>query len=67
MQIVDDINLKYGVMHRDMAAPNLGFCSGHEAITPVYFDNGVIGVLPAFPSFKSASDVDGVTSRYTNS
>ena len=38
MQIVDDINLKYGVMHRDMAARNLGFCSGHEAITPVYFE-----------------------------
>jgi Protein tyrosine and serine/threonine kinase len=60
-QIVDDINLKYGIMHRDIAARNILVDPDSKQLLLFDFNNAMqIGSSPKNSQFDGYPDVDGV-------
>jgi hypothetical protein len=60
-EIIDDINLKYGIMHRDIAARNFLIDPQTKRLLLFDFNNGMqIGDTSKNPEFLGPPDVDGV-------
>jgi hypothetical protein len=60
-EIIDDLNLKYGIMHRDIAARNFLIDPQTKRLLLFDFNNGMqIGDPSQNPKFVGPPDVDGV-------
>ena len=60
-EIIDEINLRYGIMHRDIAARNFLLDSQTKRLLLFDFNNGMqIGDPTKIPKFFGPPDMDGV-------